>query len=110
MPEFAQRRDLKQLVELQTWLADYARKQHWHNPTISIDVISGWLQAGTITATSYERLHEFIKFRPMLGSDIMSVEETQALSLLANSDFLTTTMEKAGSIHLSRHCPVLEQP
>jgi hypothetical protein len=89
--EFAQREDLKRLTELETWLADYAEKHDWHSPTISLDVISGWLNAGAITANGYERLHEFIEFHQMLGGSIMGVEKAEALSLLANSDFLILT-------------------
>jgi len=38
------------MAELNEWLANYAREYHWKNPAISLDIISGYLNCGTITA------------------------------------------------------------
>ena len=63
----------------------------------SFDVISGWLNAGTITTSGYEQSGELIEFHPMLGNGIMGVGASDAVSLLANSDFLIlTTLQKEG--------------
>jgi hypothetical protein len=64
---------------------------NWKDPNISFDIISGDLSAGTITVTGYERLHQLIGFRPLLGDTIMGVDRAEALSRLAQSDFVIFT-------------------
>jgi hypothetical protein len=97
LPEYAQRRDLKQLAELDKWLVDYASKQGWHYPRISFDVISGWLNSYAICSSGYEQTRQIVEFQSMLGSGLMEVERTQALSLLGNSHFvILTTQQKTG--------------
>jgi hypothetical protein len=92
-PEYAERRDLNRLVELDTWLVDYAKDRGWSNPQISFDVLSPWFDAASFTTTGFEKLGEFIDFQPMLGNGIMGVDRAEALSLLAKSDFLILTAE-----------------
>jgi hypothetical protein len=91
LPEYSQRRDLNRLVELDSWLVGYASSHGWSNPGISFDVLSPWLNAGGIAATGFEQSGKLIMFHPMLGDGIMGVERPEALSLLANSDFLILT-------------------
>jgi hypothetical protein len=97
LPEYAERRDLKRLTELDRWLVQYASDFHWTNPRLSLDVISGLLNVGAIATSGFEQTGALIEFRPMLGSGIMGVDRQTALSLLANSDFvILTTIEKKG--------------
>jgi len=97
LPEYGQRRDLRRLTELDKWLVDYADEHQWRTAAISFDVISGWLNSGAITTTGFEQLGELIEFHPMLGDNIISVDRSEALSRLENSDFLIlTTLPKAG--------------
>ena len=97
LPEYGQRRDLRRLTELDKWLVDYANEHQWRTPAISFDVISGWLNCGTITTTGFEQLGELIEFHTMLGDSIMGVDRSEALSRLENSDFLIlTNLPKAG--------------
>ncbi len=91
LPEYAQRRDLERLEELNNWLVRYAGENGWHNPSISFDVIINSLNAGTITTTGFEQSHQLTEFRTMLGSDIMGVSRAEAITLLARSDFVILT-------------------
>jgi hypothetical protein len=89
--EYTQRQDLERLVELDDWLVEYARNHRWISPAISFDVLSPWLNAGGITATGYEHLGQLVGFQVKLGNGIMGVDRSEALSLLADSDFLILT-------------------
>src|SRR5262249_27927456 len=89
--EFAQRRDLRRLIELERWLVNYAIEHGWHTPAVSFDVISGWLNSGTITTTGFEQSRDLVEFHPLLGGTIMAVGRQEALSLLSNSDFAILT-------------------
>jgi hypothetical protein len=92
LPQYAQRRDLERVAELNKWIADYARENGWRKPTISFDVISGSLQAGTITTSGFESSGELIEFQPtVLGGAIMGVDQAEALAALAHSDFVVLT-------------------
>jgi hypothetical protein len=91
LPQSAQRRYYEGLTDLDKWLVEYAAARNWKEPTISFDVISGDLNAGTITVTGYERLHELIIFHPLLAGDIMAVSRAEALSYLTQSDFVILT-------------------
>jgi hypothetical protein len=87
LPQYAQKRDLERVAELDKWLVDYAGENHWRRPTISFDVISSWLHAGTITTSGYESSRQLIEFQTTsLGSKIMGVDRAEALASLANSD------------------------
>ena len=93
----AQRRDLKQSAEIDKWLVQYASDHNWRNPRISCDVISDLFFPNAITASGFEQTRELVEFKAMLGSTIMGVDRREALSLLANSDFvILTTLEKRG--------------
>ena len=97
LPEYAQRRDLKRVTEFEQWLVDYAVEHGWHNPAISFDVISGWLNSGAVTTNGFERSRELIEFHPLLGGTIMGVGRQEALSLLSSSDFvILTDLKKTG--------------
>jgi hypothetical protein len=97
LAEYGRRRDLKQLAELDKWLVQYASEHNWRNPRISFDVISDLFNSGAITASGFEQTGELVEFNPMLGSTIMGVDRRDALSLLADSDFvILTTLEKRG--------------
>jgi hypothetical protein len=100
----AQRRDLKQSAELDKWLVLYASEHDWRTPRISFDVISGLLNSGAITTTGFEQTGKLVEFRPLLGNSIMGIEKPEALSLLANSDFLIlTTLPKTGVYPFHQH-------
>jgi hypothetical protein len=102
--EYAKRRDLKQVAELAKWLVQYADEHHCRNPRISFDVISGSLNSGAITTSGYEQTAELVEFRPMLGSTLTGVDRQEALSLLANSDFvILTALQKTGVFPFSQH-------
>jgi hypothetical protein len=104
LPEYTQRRDLRRLQDLDKWLVEYAGEHNWRNPTISFDVISGWLNAGAFTTSGYEQSHELIEFHPLLGGNIMGSEESTSASLLANSDILIlTTLQKSGVYPFYQH-------
>jgi hypothetical protein len=104
LPEYAQRRDLESLVELNKWLVNYAHEHGWCNPLISFDVISGLLNSGTITTNGFEQTGQLIEFRPMLGTGFTGVDRQEALSLLANSDFvILTALQKTGVFPLYQH-------
>jgi hypothetical protein len=105
LPEYAQRRDLERVAELDKWLVDYADENHWRRPTISFDVISSWLDAGTITTRGYESSRRLIEFQTTsLGSKIMGVERTEALAALAKSDFVVLTdLPKTGFYPFYEH-------
>jgi hypothetical protein len=91
VPEYAQRRDLERLSELNKWLVKYADENGWNKPSISFDVISGWLEAGAITTSGFEQSHHLVEFQTMLGSGIMGADRAEAFSLLENSNFLILT-------------------
>jgi hypothetical protein len=99
-PEYAEHRNLKRCTELNKWLVEYATKHGWYRPRISVDVISGLFNAGAMTASGYEQSGELIEFQPGLGNgaDVMGgLTRSQALSSLANSDFvILTTLPKTG--------------
>jgi hypothetical protein len=98
-PEYAQRQDLKRSAELDKWLVDYAGKNDWPTPKISIDVISSWFNNAAITTSGYEQSGELIEFQPGLGNggDVMGVDRAEALASLADSDFVVlTTLPKTG--------------
>ena len=104
LPEYGQRRDLRQLEELDKWLVNYAADHRLRTPAISFDVISGSLNSGAITATGFEQLGELIEFHPLLGGGIMAVDRSEALSQLENSDFvILTTQPKAGVFPFYEH-------
>lgn len=97
LPQSGQRLFYQRLTDLNKWLVEYAAARDWKDPKISIDIISGDLNAGTITVTGYERLHELIYFRPLLAGDIITVGRPEALSYLAQSDFvILTNLPKSG--------------
>jgi hypothetical protein len=97
LPEYARRRDLEKVAELDRWLVQYASDHDWHNPQISFDVISGWFNSNAITVSGFEQTGELIEFGTLLGGGIMGVERPEALSMLANSDFaILTTIQKEG--------------
>jgi hypothetical protein len=91
LPQSGQRRYYESLTNLDKWLVEYAAARNWKDPTISFDIISGDLNAGTITVTGYERLHQLIIFHPLLAGDIMGLNRAAALSYLAQSDFVVLT-------------------
>jgi hypothetical protein len=97
LPQQEQTGDLRRLAELDKWLVEYASEQGWTQPGISFDVISGWFNATAITASGFEQSNKLVTFHPMLGAGLMGVEQSEALSLLKNSDFLIlTTQPKQG--------------
>jgi hypothetical protein len=98
LPVYAERQALKEAAELDKWLVQYAVEQHWTSPSISIDLISGLLHAGAITASGFEQTGELVEFRTMLGgTTILGVDRQEALSRLADSDFvILTTLQKSG--------------
>jgi hypothetical protein len=87
----------ERLAELDRWLAENARKSGLSNPTISADIISEWFVAQTITASAFEQTGKLVLFQQLLGDNIAGVERSEALSRLANSDYVVlTTMQKRG--------------
>jgi hypothetical protein len=95
-PEFSDQVHLRQMAELNHWLANYAREYHWKNPAISLDIISSYLNCGTITATGFERTGHFIEFYSLLGSSILAQPLDEALRLLEKSDFVILTSPHQG--------------
>jgi hypothetical protein len=91
LPQSGQRLEFQRFTDLEKWLVEYAAERDWKDPKISFDVISGDLNAGTITVTGYERLGQLIYFHPLLAGDIMGVDRAEALSYLAQSDFVILT-------------------
>jgi hypothetical protein len=91
LPEYAQRRDLRRLAELDKWMVRYASEHGWHDPVISVDTISSWFNGYSVTDTGYEETGEFIEFHLMFGHEIMGVDRQEALSEVAQSDFLILT-------------------
>jgi hypothetical protein len=91
LPQSGQRRYYDALTNLDKWLFEYAAARNWKDPTISFDIISSDLNAGTITVTGYERLHQLIYFHPLLAGDIMGLDRATALSYLGQSDFVVLT-------------------
>jgi len=91
LPQSGQRVYYERLTDLDNWLVEYAAARDWKDPKISFDIISGDLNAGTITVTGYERLHRLINFHPLLAGDIMGVDRAEALAYLAQSDFVILT-------------------
>jgi hypothetical protein len=97
LPQSGQRLYYERLTDLDKWLVECAAARNWKDPTISFDIISGDLHAGTVTVTGYERLHQLINFHPLLAGDIMAVDRQEALSYLARSDFvILTNLPKTG--------------
>jgi hypothetical protein len=101
LPEYAQRRDLERLAELDKWLIDQASEHDWQNSTMFVDVISPWFHTEAITAAGYEQSRRFVEFRPMIGvgglGGIMGVDKPEALCQLAMSDFvILTSLPKTG--------------
>ncbi len=91
LPQSGQRLYYQRLTDLDKWLVEYAAAREWKEPKISFDIISGDLNAGTITVTGYERLRQLIYFYPLLGGSIMGVDRAEALAYLAQSDFVILT-------------------
>ena len=97
LPEYAQRRDLNRLVELENWLINYASERGWRDPYISYDVISDRLNSGVLNVSALEQSREPIVFHTLLGGAMTGVGESEALSLLKASDFvILTTLQKTG--------------
>jgi hypothetical protein len=90
-PEFEDRGHLSQMAEFNQWLVNYANEYRWKSPGISLDVISGVLNAATITTLGFEKTGQFIEFRGLLGSSIFGPSREEALKLLAKSDFVILT-------------------
>ena len=90
-PEYAEREDLAKLVDLNKWMVSYASEHGWDNPGISMDTISPWFYAYSITDTGYEKTGKFIEFHPLFGGDIMGADRQEALAQLAQSDFFILT-------------------
>jgi hypothetical protein len=101
LPEYAERRDLMRLVGLNKWMVDYASRHGWHNPGISMDVISPWFFGPIITDTGYEEAGEFIEFHNLFGGDILGADRSEALSELAQSDFLVLTIPNSRETSLN---------
>jgi len=95
-PEFGDRVHLSQMAELNQWLANYARGYHWKNPAISLDIISSYLNCGTITAAGFEKTGDFVEFYSLLGSSIVAQPREEALRLLEKSDFVILTSPHQG--------------
>jgi hypothetical protein len=90
-PEFADGIYLNEMTELNQWLANYARDYRWRNPAISFDIISSFLNCGTVTATGFEKTGRFVEFHTLLGSAILGQSQEEALKLLEQSDFVVLT-------------------
>jgi hypothetical protein len=105
LPEYAQRREIERVAELNKWIANYASENGWRKPTISFDVFSGSLHAGTITTSGFESSGQLIEFRrTTLNSGIMGVDRAEALAALAHSDFLVLTdLPKTGIYPFYEH-------
>jgi hypothetical protein len=91
LPECSQRGDLMRLVALNKWMVRYASTHGWRDPVISADVISPWFNGFGITDTGYEELGEFIEFHLLFSHDVMGADREEALSQVAQSDFLILT-------------------
>jgi hypothetical protein len=97
LPEYAQRRDLNRLVELEDWLINYASERGWRDPYISYDLISDRLNSGVLNVSALEQSREPIVFHTLLGAAMTGIGESEALSLLKASDFvILTTLQKTG--------------
>jgi hypothetical protein len=97
LPEYYDPERYERLAELDRWLAGNARKSGLSNPTISVDIVSQWLTAQTITASAFEQTGKLVPFRQLLGGTIFGVERAEALPELANSDYVVlTTVPKVG--------------
>jgi len=97
LPEYAQRRDLNRLVELEKWLIDYAGEHGWRDPFISYDVISDRLNSGVLNLSALEQSREPVVFHTLLGGNMMGAGQSEALSLLKANDFvILTTLQKTG--------------
>jgi hypothetical protein len=57
-------------------------------PRVSVDMVADFLFPGVIKLMIYERQGCFVNLEPRLGAGIMDVSETEALQLLADSDFV----------------------
>jgi hypothetical protein len=103
LPEYAERRDLSRLVELEKWLIDYASQRGWRDPFISYDLISDRLNSGVLNVSALEQSREPVVFHTLLGANMMEVGRSEALSLLKASDFLIlTTLQKSGGFPFDR--------
>jgi hypothetical protein len=103
-PAYAHRDDLKQLDELDKSLVELASEYGWSHAGVSYDVITGWLNAGPPTISSFEQSRNLIEFQPMLGNGVLGVDRAEAISLLKHSDFaILTTLPKAGIYPFYRH-------
>jgi len=98
-PEYARRRDLGRLQELNRWLVNYASDNGWRKPKISFDVVSSELNSGTIVTGGYEQSHQLIEFQTMLGTQVMGVPRAEALGLLAKSDIVILTNQPKVGIY-----------
>ncbi len=95
LPQYDDPERYVRLAELDRWLAENARKSGLSNPTISADIVSQWVTA--ITASAFEQTGKLVPFRQLLGRNIFGVERAEALSELANSDYvILTTVPKVG--------------
>ena len=98
LPSYDDQESYERLTELDRWLAETACKSGLSNPTISADIVSQWLTAQTITASAFEQTGKLVPFRQLLGRTIFGVERAEALSELANSDYVVlTTVPKVGA-------------
>jgi len=89
--EYADRQTIEQIVTLERWMTKYADERGWTVPKVSFDVISDWLNAGTLAVEGYEKERVLLRFSPMLGGSIFSTDKKEALRLLADSDFFLST-------------------
>jgi hypothetical protein len=97
LPEYDDPESYKRLAQLDRWLVANALEHRLSNPAISADIISGWFAAQTITASAFEQTGKLMPFRQLLGNTIFGVERAEALSQLANSDYVVlTTTPKVG--------------
>ncbi len=97
LPEHNDPESYERLTELDRWFAENARESGLSNPTISADIVSEWFAAQAITASAFEQTGKLVPFRQLLGGTIFGVERAEALSELANSDYVVlTTMPKVG--------------
>jgi hypothetical protein len=97
LPEYAQRRDLNRLVELEDWLINYASERGWRDPYISYDVISDRLNSPILNVSALEQSRQPIVFHTLLGGAMTGVGQSEALSQLKASDFvILTTLPKTG--------------
>jgi hypothetical protein len=95
LPEYDEPERYEKLAELDCWFAEHARNNGLSNATLSADVVSQWLPA--ITASAFEQTGRLVTFRQLLGGNIFGVDRAEALSELAQSDYVVlTTVPKVG--------------